>query len=407
LIEPKNLSYLVIGLDVVPIAISAKKAGYQVFSVDYFGDQDLRKVCTKSLSILRQRIGESSGKISDNYDVNTFLRLVENLLEAYEVDGVFLSSGVEDSPKFLSKLDRLIQIIGNSPEKIRKVRDKKYFFEELSRLKIPHPETRNVSNLKEAEETAKEIGFPVVVKPLESFGGIGIRKANDLRELKEVLDGFYISNRGGFLIQKFVLGKAASASLVSIPNKAVTLTVNEQFLGMHELGQMEPFGYCGNLVPLSAPETIIKNCGRVAEEVISKFGLIGLNGVDFIISNNGVPYVVEVNPRFQGTHECVERVLGLNLVETHLNACIRGILPKVNVEKSSYCVRLIVFAHKRSVVPDLTVYEVVRDISVPGVIVEGGEPVCSVLGEGDNSKLSYRKTKSKALKILQSLNPLS
>jgi len=333
LIEPKNQSYLVIGLDVVPIAISTKKAGYKAFSVDYFGDQDLRKVCQKSLSIIRQRRGESSGRISDNYDVNMFFQLVKNLLETHEVDGVFLSSGVEDSPKFLSKLNRLVQIIGNTPEKIKKVRDKKYFFEELSRLKIPYPETRHVSNLKEAEEAAKEICFPVVVKPPESFGGIGIRKANDLRDLKKVLDELNISNDAGFLIQKFVPGKAASASLISVPNKAVTFTVNEQFLGMNELGQMEPFGYCGNLVPLSAPETIINNCRRVAEKVVSKFGLIGLNGVDFIISNDGLPHVVEVNPRFQGTHECVERVLRLNLVETHLNACIHGILPKVHVEK--------------------------------------------------------------------------
>ena len=333
MIEPKNQSYLVIGLDVVPIAISTKKAGYKAFSVDYFGDQDLRKVCQKSLSIIRQRRGESSGRISDNYDVNMFFQLVKNLLETHEVDGVFLSSGVEDSPKFLSKLNRLVQIIGNTPEKIKKVRDKKYFFEELSRLKIPYPETRHVSNLKEAEEAAKEICFPVVVKPPESFGGIGIRKANDLRDLKKVLDELNISNDAGFLIQKFVPGKAASASLISVPNKAVTFTVNEQFLGMNELGQMEPFGYCGNLVPLSAPETIINNCRRVAEKVVSKFGLIGLNGVDFIISNDGLPHVVEVNPRFQGTHECVERVLRLNLVETHLNACIHGILPKVHVEK--------------------------------------------------------------------------
>ena len=62
---------------------------------------------------------------------------------------------MEDSPKFLSKLNRLVQIVRNPPEKIKKVRDKKYFFDELSRLKIPYPETRHFSNLKEAEEAAR------------------------------------------------------------------------------------------------------------------------------------------------------------------------------------------------------------------------------------------------------------
>jgi hypothetical protein len=120
----------------------------------------------------------------------------------------------------------------------------------------------------------------------------------------------------------------------------------------------------------------------VAEKVISHFELVGSNGVDFVISED-TPFVIEVNPRFQGTLECVERVLDINLVEAHINACIEDRIPPA-LEATCYCTRLIIFAPFRCVVPDLTNLEFVRDIPLPNIIVQEGEPLCSIV-TGDKS----------------------
>jgi len=126
-----------------------------------------------------------------------------------------------------------------------------------------------------------------------------------------------------------------------------------------------------------------------------------------IISKDGNPYVIEVNPRFQGTLECVERVLRTNLVEAHMKACIQGTLPTVLGKPLGFCTRLILFAPQRSVVPDLSVFDEVRDIPLQGVIVEQGEPVCSIVAEGRDKDSSLRKAKNIAKMIHSLLKPCS
>ena len=381
---------LVIGIDVVSLASSARKAGYQVYAVDYFGDQDLKDLCHKTRSIIKQRAGETCGQLNTNFSLEALIQLTKDLLKSSEIDVTLLSSGLEDSPEVLFELNDLVPILGNPPDVIQKVRNKTKFFWELERLGIPHLKTATAKNFEEAKEKSKDIGFPVVVKPSRGFGGAGVREARNAKELKQAfLDAALFDNK--VLIQERVSGTPASASLISSTDKAVVLTLNEQLLGMREVGQREPFGYCGNVVPLSVTAAIADACKSVVEKVVLHFGLVGSNGVDLVISEEGVPYVMEVNPRFQGTLECVERVLGTNIVRAHVEACIRRILPTILKKTSASCVRLILFAPQRSIVPDLSIFEEVRDIPLPGVIVEEGEPLCSLVIEGASRESLLRK----------------
>jgi len=395
---------LVIGLDVVSLASSARKAGYQVYAVDYFSDQDLKRVCRKTRSIIRQRAGETCGQLNTDFSPKVLIKLVKDLLKDDEIEAALLSSGLEDAPEVLFELNDLVPILGNPPEVIQKVRSKMEFFRELARLGIPYPETASAENFEEAREKSKDIGFPVVVKPLRGFGGVGVRGARNAQELKQAFrDAALYDNR--VLIQEHVSGTPASASLISSTNKAVVLTLNEQLLGMREVGQREPFGYCGNVVPLSV--AVIRDaCKSVVEKVAVHFGLVGSNGVDLVISEEGVPYVMEVNPRFQGTLECVERVLRTNVVRAHVEACVQGILPTIVKKTPIFCVRLILFAPQPSIVPNLSILEEVRDIPLPRVIIEEGEPVCSIVVEGKSRSSSLRRAKKLTKSILKSLQAI-
>jgi hypothetical protein len=393
------------GIDVVSLAVSARRAGYQVYAVDYFGDQDLRRVCRESRSIIKQRIGETCGRVGTGFSPETLLQLTKDLLRENKIDAALLSSGLDDSPGVLSELNDLVPILGNPPNVIRRVRDKMKFFRELKRLGIPHPETTIAEDLEEAKKKSKDIGYPVVVKPSSGFGGAGIRKAQSLQELEQTFREVSSWNEK-VLIQEHISGTPASASLISSTDRAMVLTLNEQLLGMREVGQREPFGYCGNVVPLSATAAITGACKSVVEKVVLHFGLVGSNGVDLVISEEGVPYVMEVNPRFQGTLECVERVLRTNIVRAHVEACVQGILPTVTKKTSIFCVRLILFAPQRSITPDLSTFEEVMDIPLPGVIIEEGEPVCSIVIEETSRDSSLGKARKIIESIRESLQPL-
>jgi len=251
---------------------------------------------------------------------------------------------------------------------------------------------------------ARDIGYPVLIKPTEGFGGVGIRKASNIHHLKEVLRSVRQPS-GKIAVQKYISGRHASVSVMSVTGKALTLAVSEQLLGIHKIGQLEPFGYCGNIVPLLESDDIIDRCRVVAERVIAHFGLVGSNGVDIVISEEGRPHVIEVNPRFQGTIECVERILGLNLAETHVRACQDRILPHLPPETEGFCVRLVLFAKRRSIIPDLRGFEECRDVPFPGTVIEKGAPLCSVVVQGRDSSLVLERAKEISSSIYNSLSP--
>ncbi len=391
--EIRNLkSLLLVGLDLVGLAKSAKVAGFKVYAADYFGDYDLIKICDGCRVIIKQKAGKSCGRFENYFSPEKFIDLVKAILKEVSADAILLSSGLDDSFEVLEELDELVPILGNKPEVFRKVRDKFEFFKELKRLNLPSPETIIVESLEDAKIAAKDIGYPVIVKPSGGFAGIGIRKAMNPKELKEGFEAASLINNR-VLIQEYVAGVNASISFVSSTGKVEVLTVNEQLLGLKEIGQQEPFGFCGNIVPLAVSSETFQKCYEIVRKIASHFGLLGSNGIDFILSDEGKPYVIEVNPRFQATLECVERVLDLNLVEMHIKACLNMNLPPIPRQTGKYCVRLILFSKSRVKVKDLTGLSWVRDIPFPEVIVEEGEPLCSVIAKADKKELSLEKAK--------------
>lgn len=396
---------LVIGIDAAALATSAKMAGYNVFAVDYFGDQDLKRACKDNLSIIAQKPGKSCKCLETNFSPNALLSLTKKLLATHRIDAVLLASGLEDSFQSLAKLNDLIPIIGNHPKIIKKVCDKMRFFHELKKIAIPYPETALARNSDEGKRAAKDIGYPVMVKPLAGFGGVGIRKVKDRDELGKVFPQVVSLSRG-VLIQEFVSGMDASVSFLSSKKAAVVLTLNEQLLGIQGVGQKEPFGYCGNIAPASASEPLMNMCRDTVQKIASHFSLTGSNGVDLVISKDGIPYVVEVNPRFQGTLECVERILGINLVNAHIKACVEGILPLLSKGRpATSCVRLILYAQRRSIIPRLTDLAEARDIPLPGVIIEEGEPLCSIVVEEKTRSSALRKSRMLANLIYGIVKP--
>lgn len=400
-------SVLAVGaVDVAPLAASARRAGYDVYAVDYYGDRDLEHSCVASLSLTKQRRGKPCGRVFNDFVPRALLQLAQNLQKKHKIEVSLLSSGLDDSPDALSGLDNLVPILGNPTKLFLKVRDKPNFFMELKRLGVPHPKTVIAHNLGEAKSISKDLGFPLLLKPAVGFGGVGIRKASNLRELEDAFRSIHA--RGcSVLIQEYVLGTHASVSVISVPGKALALVVSEQLLGMPKVGQREPFGYCGNIVPLSAPAHIIDRCKDTAERVVSHFSLIGSNGVDLVVSEEGTPYVIEVNPRFQGTIECVERVLRLNLVEAHVRACVERRLPAILKEAQSFCMRLVLFARQRSAAPDLSVLKECRDVPSPGAIVEEGEPLCSIVVEDRGTNALLKKAKQTYRSIYSSLSSVN
>ncbi|MEM2319942.1 MAG: hypothetical protein QXQ63_04280, partial [Candidatus Bathyarchaeia archaeon] len=104
-VKVQNL--LVVGIDTVFVASSAKRAGYSVYAADYFGDVDLRRTCDDFEAVVKQEEGKSCGRIMQNFKPEAFLEMAERLKNRHDIDGILLSSGLEDYFDVLCGLNSL------------------------------------------------------------------------------------------------------------------------------------------------------------------------------------------------------------------------------------------------------------------------------------------------------------
>jgi len=369
-------SFLAIGIvDVGGIARSGNSVGYDIYTIDYFGDMDVKSFSKKSLSV----IDEYGHRKEDKTVLSEkLLKLVKKLINENKIDFVLLSSGLDDDFDFLYNLNELIPIMGNDPGVFKAVRDKENFFQSLKQIGLLFPRTCIVKNFYEGLHAARDIGFPIILKPLSGFGGLGVKKIVDKKELKKF---FKMELKEPYLVQEYISGIPASISLLADGTRTQILTINEQLLGMREFGQSEEFVYCGNVIPFDTSDEKKKECEKIASRITDHFRLKGSNGIDIVFSNQKEEiYVIEVNPRFQGTLECSEKFLNLNLINLHEKACLNRELKKhYNPPGSIFYTRAILYAKNNLIAPDLSNYDFVRDVPHPGFKINRGEPICSIL----------------------------
>ena len=368
---------LVVGANTRPIACSLKKLGYNVFSVDYFCTKDL-KPCTDSLKCVLSQIPYAScGRFSLNFDEDYLAELATLLVDVS--DFIICCSG--SSPQKFP----LHKIRGN--KNTENIENKYKLYKKLkNRFKIP--ETHLVSEKDEVQEIVENFKDKIfVLKPIRGTAGMGIRNVEETGLKFEFKD---------YILQEKIIGENLSVSTLSTGKEAKTILTSKQIIGKSELGQMEPYGYCGNIVPYIGDQDV----GTIAEEVVQSLSLVGSNGVDFIINDDEI-YLLEVNPRFQGTIECAEAVLGINMAEAHLNACDGTLMETKSPQR--FAVKMIVHARERSIVGKLE-WDDVFDIPHEKVIIEKGEPVATVVRTGTVLEDVIYSTQIKVALVYNKLN---
>jgi len=369
---------LVVGTNTRPVACSAKKMGNAVYSVDYFCTSDLVKCSDYLRCILSQLPYETCGNYAEKYDSNLLHEYAYEVVD--DVDYIFCSSGAVPEKFPESK------IIGN--KKIGHVEDKYKLYKSLKK-KFNVPETFLISSYQEASQIVdNNPDKKFIIKPVIGAGG------KDIRRFEETTEN---SDFSRFMLQEVIKGESISASVLSTKEEAKTILTSMQLIGDSWLGQPDEFAYCGNIVPHKDDPKIKK----LAEDVIMELSLVGSNGVDMIDTGDEI-YVIEANPRFQGTLECAEEVLGINMFDAHYKAS-NGTLIDVPKPKG-YAVKMVVFAKWRSIAGDLN-FEGVYDIPEKNVIIEKDEPAATVVESGKTLEEAIYNGKRTVEKVYGALNP--
>jgi predicted ATP-grasp superfamily ATP-dependent carboligase len=354
---------LIVGLSTRAIAESAVRGGHRVITLDYFGDRDQRAL-VENYSLLRD--------FGLPFSTKALLQAIRKL----KFDSMVYVSNLENHPNVVSKLAQESVLLGNREDVLRQVRDWRILRDFCHEEEIPCPVTLLPGEEKEADPAVRWLR-----KPLLSGGGHGIRPWAG-----EPVDRTHV-------LQAYVEGRPASIAFAADGQKSVIIGLTEQLIGTKELAVKE-FMWCGNILPLkfnpSKKDALIEIIEKIAARLTYRFGLRGVNGVDFVVVDgpDGMPrpFLVEVNPRYTASMELVERAYGLNVFSVHLEA-IAGRLPDFSLAEhltGVYLGKGIVFARKTLIMPETAGWIECgrRDIPFPGERIEARRPVCTVLAEG-------------------------
>ncbi len=231
-----------------------------------------------------------------------------------------------------------------------------------------------------------------------------------VRDAEELASFMERNDADEFLAQEYLEGIPCSASLIGNGNDARVVALNEQLIGIPWLTGL-PFAYCGNITPFHSRfnDEMIQYATRIASE----FRLVGSNGVDFMLTDKGL-FVLEVNPRFQGSLDTIELSLGINIFDAHVKS-FEGELPEP-VEPARFAAKVIAYANERVVIDEKISERLNKcmkqgsaaDIPRRGWVVKPDEPVATFLETGKTREIALETAGKSAryIKAMMQRNPV-
>ncbi|CAD6492480.1 MAG: ATP-grasp domain protein [Candidatus Argoarchaeum ethanivorans] len=303
---------LVVGYNTRHICASAKKAGFNVFSIEHFGDRDLFEIADEVV------VFEDSQVDNDTRESD-----IGESMKRFDYDALVCGPGFEQS-NFGTELS----VLNNDKKLVEKVSDKFWLSEYLTEIGVKHPSTFLLEDV-----VPSTLKYPVMVKPRSGAGGVKNLLVLNSEQLEEIKWSF-----NDFIVQEYIEGVTASVSLIAACGEACSIGTSEEISGFPWLTNI-PYAYSGSITPSNYKHVDVMK--ELAENVVCDLMLVGSNGVDFLLSDKGL-FLLEINPRFQGTLETVEHAYKLNVFSMHV-AAFSGELPQP-VSAKCFAGRAILFA---------------------------------------------------------------
>ncbi len=238
--------------------------------------------------------------ISDKlYFEPVFWEHIYDIIEHEKPEGVIVQLGGQTALKLAEKLDRYgIPILGTSYDMLDMAEDRGRFSNLLRDLDIPYPRFGIAENAEEAIAIAKEVGYPVLVRPSYVLGGQNMRIViNDDELTKHVIKILNLVPGNKVLIDHFL------DQGIETEADAICDGEDVQIIGMME--HIEPAGIH------SGDSTAVLPTFDLSDEVVGKMeaytrklalamNIKGLINIQFAIKDEEV-YVIEANPRASRT----------------------------------------------------------------------------------------------------------
>ncbi len=314
---------------------------------------------------------------------------VMNVVSLEQPFGVIVTLGGQTAINLARRLSDLgVPIIGTGVNAIEAAENRDLFEKAMERLAIPRPEGRAVTTLEEGLQTARAIGYPVLVRPSYVLGGRAMRIVRDDEALLAYLGDAVRMDEGAskdhpVLVDRYIAGKelevdaVADGTDVFIPG----ILQHVERTGVHS-------GDSISVYPTFSVSDAVKDTIRDYTERLG-FGLdiCGPFNIQFIVDPDEKVYVIEVNPRSSRTVPFISKATGIPLANMATKIALgqtlkdQGYGTYVAPEKTRYYVKAPVFSFGK---------------------IRGVEPTLSPEMKSTGEAIGYDRTLNRALyKALQ------
>ena len=276
---------------------------------------------------------------------------VMNIILLEKPEGVIATLGGQTAINLAEPLrDRGVTIIGTDCEAIDRAENRDSFEKLLLSLGIPQPKGRAVTSIEAGVAAAKEIGYPVLVRPSFVLGGRAMQIVSKEESMWQYLKtAVEVDEDKPVLVDKYIRGKEVEVDAVCDGQRVFVPGIMElvERTGVHSGDSISVYP------SYSLSDKVKKTILDYTEKLGLAIGIKGLFNIQFIVDSMENVYIIEVNPRSSRTVPFLSKATGYSLADIGTLAILgvslqeQGIFSIYPKEKDRFYVKVPAFSFSK------------------------------------------------------------
>ena len=279
---------------------------------------------------------------------------VEDVMEVIEFekpDGVIASLGGQTAINLAAPLaERGVKLIGTDCDAIDRAENRDSFEKILEELDIPQPKGQAVTNIEDGVRVAKEVGYPVLVRPSFVLGGRAMQLVGNEKQLRQYLKtAVEIDVDKPVLVDHYIKGKEVEVDAICDGRDVFVAGIMElvERTGVHSGDSISVYP------SFSISDKVKGKILTYSKKLGLGIGIVGLFNIQFIVDQNDDVYIIEVNPRSSRTVPFLSKSTGYSLADIATEVILGKSLKELGIfdlypqEKKRWYCKVPVFSYKK------------------------------------------------------------
>ena len=235
------------------------------------------------------------------------------IVELEQPEGVIVQFGGQTPLNLVKQLEAAgAPIIGTPPDAIDRAEDRERFQQLIRKLRLKQPPNRTARSVDEAIAAAREISYPLVVRPSWVLGGRAMEIVYNESELRRYMrDAVKVSNESPVLLDYFL--SSAIEIDVDVISDGERVIVGAIMQHIEQAGIHSGDSAC-SLPPYNLPGEVQQRIREQVSALALELGVVGLMNTQ-LAWQDGEVYLIEVNPRASRTVPFVSKCIGASLAK--------------------------------------------------------------------------------------------